>query len=131
LKHRLVKEILEKWAAKEPVPPDWCYINNFEVPQRPQILRLPAGQGQQFRKDLEQLIEELLTALPSSLQSEEFSTRRQEIQKEFEEREEAAFRELDKQEKDQGIALLRTPAGYTLTPKKDDKLLGPEVVSLT
>jgi lon-related putative ATP-dependent protease len=125
-KHRLVKEILEQRAAKEPAPPDWCYINNFEDPQRPKILKLPAGQGQPFRKDLEQLIEELLTALPSSLQSEEFSTRRQEIQKEFEEREEAAFRELDKQAKDQGIALLRTPAGYTLTPKKDGKLLGPE-----
>ena len=61
-KRTTITQFLDKQAAGEPIPPDWCYVNNFEQPHRPRALRLPAGQGDILRQDMEQLIDELRTA---------------------------------------------------------------------
>ncbi len=125
-KHRLVKDILEQRAAAEPAPQDWCYINNFDDPQRPSVLKLPAGTGRKLRQDMRQFVEELLTALPASFQNEEYTTRHQEIIDSFNEAQEQAFAQLDQEAQAQGVAVVRTPGGYTLAPIKEDKLLTPE-----
>ena len=125
-KDQFLKNILEQRAAQESAPFDWCYVNNFDDPQRPKVLKLPAGMGHKLRVDMEKLVEDLLNALPSSFQSEEYRTRIQEIHDEFQDRKEQAFAQLDKDTRKRGIALLRTPAGYTLSPMQDEKLLEPE-----
>ena len=48
---------------------DWCYVNNFESPDRPIGLRLPRGKGTELRSDMAQAVEDLLGALPASFQS--------------------------------------------------------------
>ncbi|MGD8643516.1 MAG: AAA family ATPase, partial [Chromatiales bacterium] len=47
-KHTFVLRELERRAAAAETPPDWCYVNNFEQPHRPQALRLPAGTGRRL-----------------------------------------------------------------------------------
>src|SRR6516225_2990028 len=47
-RHALVDDLLRGQAETEPVPSDWCYVNNFADPQRPHCLRLPAGCGAKF-----------------------------------------------------------------------------------
>ncbi len=125
-KHELVREILTQNASRKAARYDWCYVNNFTDPQRPIALKLPVGMGQKLRKDMHQLVEDLLTGLPSAFQSEEYLNRRQEIDDEFQERQDEAFGKLDKEARELGISLLRTPAGYTLAPVVDKKILGPE-----
>jgi hypothetical protein len=58
----LSKEYLLRKAAGEPIPDDWCYVNNFDNPYTPKALRLPPGCGQQFRKDMLELLA-LLSAI--------------------------------------------------------------------
>ena len=41
----LMRQAMQTAAALRPVPPDLCYLHNFEAPERPRALRLPAGQG--------------------------------------------------------------------------------------
>ena len=125
-KHQLVQQIVADRAATEKPHSDWCYINNFDDAQKPKVLQLPVGMGKKFRKDMEALTEDLLTSLPSSFQSEEYRNRRQEIEGEFQERQEQAFKQLDKDAEERGIAIKRTPTGYTLGPVIDGKLYGPE-----
>ncbi len=36
---------------------DWCYVSNFDDTRCPKVLKLPAGQGTAFKKDIEQLDE--------------------------------------------------------------------------
>ena len=122
-KHQLVREILEQRAMDEPEPSDWCYVNNFDNPHKPRVLKLPAGSGQILRKNMEQLLEDLMTALPSSFQSEEYQTRLQEIEDDFNQQQEEAFTGLIEAARDQGVAVVRTPAGYTLAPLVKDKIL--------
>jgi predicted ATP-dependent protease len=125
-KHQLVQQIVAERAASEAPRSDWCYINNFDDAQKPKVLQLPVGMGQKFRKDMESLTEDLLTSLPSSFQSEEYRNRRQEIEGDFQERQEQAFKQLDKDAEERGIAIKRTPTGYTLGPVIDGQLYGPE-----
>ena len=39
------KHYLDSIACKEKTPPDWCYIYNFDNPNEPIAISLPAGQG--------------------------------------------------------------------------------------
>nr|MBP6725529.1 AAA family ATPase [Halioglobus sp.] len=66
-------------------PSDWCYVNNFESPDRPVALRLPRGKGCQLREDLSRAVEELLGVLPSTFQSDEYQARVQELGEQYQE----------------------------------------------
>jgi predicted ATP-dependent protease len=67
-----------------------------------------------------------LTSLPSSFQNEEYRNSRQVIEDEMKERYEQTFRKLGAQAKERNIALIQSPAGYTLAPIKDDAIIKPE-----
>lgn len=124
-KHELVQQILARRVRGEQPIFDWCYINNFDDPPKPKVLKLPAGMGRQLSKDMESLVEDLLMSLPSSFESEEYNSRRQEIEEELNSRQEQAFRKLSKDAEDQGIVVLHAPRGYTLGPMVDGKLIDP------
>ena len=44
-RHHAVREFLKQHARNRPVPPDICYVNNFEDPRKPVALSPPAGLG--------------------------------------------------------------------------------------
>lgn len=125
-KRQLVSQIISNKASVEKPPADWCYVNNFENPQKPKLLKLPAGMGRKLRKDMESLVEDMLTALPSSFQSEEYRNRRQEIEDEFQERQDHDFKKLNDEAIERGITIKRTPTGYALGPEVDGKVYGAE-----
>jgi len=125
-KQALVERVVARHA--KPIEPlaDWCYVNNFDDPQRPQLLKLPAGMASKLKSDMARLVEDLLTSLPASFESEEYRTRRQEIEQEFQDHQEQAFGELDREANDKGIIIMRTPGGYTMGPMVDGQPLGPQ-----
>ena len=125
-KHTVVHRFLEARAAERAVPPDWCYVNNFKDPHRAQVLTLPAGTGKRLREDMARCVEDLLAAIPMVFQSDDYRERAQDLARSFSDLEEQAFQALTDKAREQGIALLRTPNGYTLAPLRDDKVLGPQ-----
>ena len=38
-----VADVLERVAQTEQAAADWCYVNDFDNPEKPRALRLPAG----------------------------------------------------------------------------------------
>ncbi len=127
-KRAVVRQFFEKRAASEPVPADWCYVNNFDDPHEPRAIRLPAGKGVEFRDDMERAVEEVRTALSAAFESEEYQARRQEMTEEFKDRQSQAFEGLQQRAKDKGIALLRTPAGLIFAPVREGEVLSPDEV---
>jgi len=125
-KHTIVKKLLEKKSIELPQPSDWCYINNFEQPHKPKILKLPAGLGSKLRNDMEHLIEDLLIAIPSAFETDEYNAQIKQIEDELESTKETAFSKLSDKATSENIALIRTPGGYTLGPMKDNKILTPD-----
>ena len=127
-KRQVIRDYVEKRAAEEPVPDDWCYVNNFEERHRPKAIRLPAGKGLAFRDDVDDLIEGLTTALSAAFESEEYQARRQTINEEFQEKQSSAFQELQGRAEEKGVTLLRTPAGLIFAPVRDGEVLSSEEV---
>ena len=68
-KHSLIQQFLESKASQEAEPVDWCYLNNFDQPHQPKVLRLPAGKGEALRMSMEGLVEYLRTAIPAQFES--------------------------------------------------------------
>lgn len=125
-KRTTINRFLEQKAAAQPIPSDWCYVNNFEQPHQPRALRLPPGQGIVLRKDMEQLVEELRTTIATTFESEDYRTRRQEAEEEFKEHQEKAFGEIQKAAQEHNIALLRTPAGLAFAPLREGEVISPD-----
>jgi lon-related putative ATP-dependent protease len=125
-KRTLVRQMLEAHAAMQPAPADWCYVNNFAQPHRPHALQLPRGAGGRLRRDMEQLVEELRASIPAMFESEEYRSRAEQIDGEISERQERAFVELGQEASEQGIALVHTPAGFSLAPMQAGNVISPE-----
>lgn len=60
----LLSQMMRELAASRPVPPDLCYLNNFDEADHPLALRVPAGQGRILRQQMAQWVKELQTELP-------------------------------------------------------------------
>ncbi len=125
-KHTLLKRFLDKAAAEQSAADDWCYVFNFDDPQKPKAINLPAGQGRRFRDDMRQLVQDLQTAIPSAFESELYYTRQQEVRDLLKEQTHAAFNSLAEEAKKHDIVFLRSDEELTFAASKDGKKLTAE-----
>lgn len=125
-KYSLVRRYVEEKAESKSPQSDWCYINNFKQPHKPNALELPPGMGHQLSIDMEQLIEDLHAAIPAVFESEEYRTRSQVIEQELTEHKEQAIVEIQKAAEAKNISLIHTPTGITLAPIRNDKVISIE-----
>lgn len=125
-KHATTFRLLRERAAKEPVPPDLCYLHNFDEVLKPRLLTLPAGRGAALRTDMQVFIRELGPAIEAALGHETHTERVEALQNMHKEREDAALRELGQGCAAEGISLLQTPEGFVFAPSKDGEAMSPE-----
>jgi len=125
-KHTLVRQHLERKAAESPAAPDWIYVHNFEHAHKPDAIRMPAGKGLQFCKNMEQLLEDLRSSIPGAFETDEYRARVQEIEDEFEKTREKALTQLAEEAEKHNIALVRTPSGFAFSYVKDGVILSPK-----
>ena len=85
-----------------------------------------SGLGAKLQHDMAQLVEQLKTTIPSTLELEEHQNRIQEIEQEAKERHNRAFKELADRALERGIQLVRTPGGYAMAPVRNGEVIGPE-----
>ncbi|HEX7044704.1 MAG TPA: ATP-binding protein [Burkholderiales bacterium] len=123
--HAVVRELLQERARQEPVPSDWCYVNNFEQPHRPRVLRLPAGMAAKLRDDMRELIADLEGAIRAAFESDEYRARRHQLEQSMKERHEQAFGELGRRAAEQKILLMRTPTGMAFAPTRNGEVMTP------
>ncbi len=125
-RHTTVRNLLAERAAREPLPSDWCYVFNFETPHKPTRLDLPAGRAPQFRQDMQRLVEDLQAGIPAAFETDEYRARRQEIETEFNERQEKGVSAIGEKARRENIALLRTPSGFAFAPMHKDGVMEPD-----
>lgn len=125
-KHTLLKRFLDKASAEQTPADDWCYVFNFDEPQKPKAISLPPGQGHKFRDDMRQLVQDLETAIPNAFESELYYTRQQEVRDSLKEQTHAAFNSLAEEAKEHDVLFLRGDEELTFAAAKDGKKLNPE-----
>jgi predicted ATP-dependent protease len=110
----------ERQAAKRPTPDDWLYVYNFEHPDHPRSLRLPAGDGARFRDDMAELIKAVRDQARRTFESREYRNMREEIQRKLEERRRRVIDDLSKVARKRGFAVSFTPMGAVIVPLSID-----------
>jgi predicted ATP-dependent protease len=121
-----VLALLREKAPERPTPSDWVYVNNFSDGRRPVAIELPPGRAIEFRDAMNALIDDLKATLPTVFESEEYQTQRAAAEEAGRKKQEDAFTALQAKAAEQGIAILRTPMGFTLLPIRDGQVVPPE-----
>ena len=90
------KNYLDKISKKEKVPSDWCYIYNFNNPNNPIAVSLPAGQGKEFRDNMDGFIKEIKKDIKKTFNADDFEKEKASIKQQFEEKRSALLEKLNK-----------------------------------
>ena len=120
-----VNRFLQQRAVGEAVPDDWCYVYNFDQPDKPRALRLPPGRAVVLRDDMKKLVEELASVLPGVFSGEEYQLQKHALDEELRGLQMEALEKLREEAKTHGIALIQTPGGFAFAPLKE----GGEVIT--
>ncbi len=128
----LLCEMMREVAATRPVPPDLCYLHNFETPEHPRALRMPPGQGRQLRALMQQLVKTLQAEIPKRLGGEDFRAEAEHIQKTYKAEEARAYAELDAYAEARNFALMREQGHmvFTLRDEKGEPLTEGKALAL-
>ena len=121
-----VKNFVEEVARDKPVPPDWCYVNNFSNQYEPKAIQLPAGKGKTFRDDVKNLIENIRTALPKAFESDDYASRREATVRGLEKQRKDLIDKLNAKAQQEGFVIQSTPIGLLLIPVVNGKPLSQE-----
>jgi lon-related putative ATP-dependent protease len=121
-----VKNFVEAQAKIQPVPPDWCYVNNFANQYEPKAIQVPAGKGKEFREDMKNFIDNVKNALPKAFESEDYAARREATTRGLENQRKQLIDELNEKAQQEGFVIQTTPIGLLLIPVLDGKPLSEE-----
>ncbi|MDT8363494.1 MAG: ATP-binding protein [Nitrosomonas sp.] len=90
----LLKQAMADVAAGMPVPSDLCFIFNFDIPEHPLAMRLPAGQGGLLQQALDHFIGEICREIPECLNGEAVRGESERINQKFGQEEAEAYARL-------------------------------------
>ncbi|MDX1670830.1 MAG: ATP-binding protein [Balneolaceae bacterium] len=121
-----IKQFLQKKAKESETPSDLCYVNNFEDEYKPHVLKLPAGRGCELMNRMDKLLEDLIPTLNSAFETEEYQNRRQALKEDVQQQQDQTFEDLQQKARDKGLALIRTPSGFSFAPLKDGELMSEQ-----
>ncbi|MDK2824099.1 MAG: ATP-dependent Lon protease, partial [Clostridia bacterium] len=82
-KTRYVQSKLKEFAQNESTPEDICYVYNFKIPSQPICIMLPCGQGIEFKKDMEELVDDLQTSITKVFAGDEYEEQKNQLIKKF------------------------------------------------
>ena len=122
-------EAVRQHAAGRPVPDDLCYVNNFADPRRPRLLRVPPGVGRRLAEDMEGLAAQLAAELPRVFGSDEYRAQRTAILERLEQRRAELFESAEEAAERHDLAVVQSPQGILLAPRRDGHLLTDEQLS--
>jgi len=125
-KFTTIRDILAKKASAESTPDEWCYVNNFQHADSPRVLKLRPGTGPRLRADMNRLLETLRTAIPAAFETENYRARKQAIEQDVKAKQEKELETLQQEAEQNGVALLRLPAGLAFAPARKGEVLSPD-----
>jgi len=118
-----VRRYLRAEGKRLHTPADWLYINNFDEPREPRVLKLEPGSAAAFIAGINQLIDNLLATFPAVFEHPSFQQKKSAIDRAFNQRYDKALDIIEKLALEKEIALYRDASNIAFTPMKDGKAL--------
>ncbi|MBU0640262.1 MAG: AAA family ATPase, partial [Planctomycetes bacterium] len=126
----LIQKLLEDIRPSCALTRDRCYVHNFSHPDRPRLITLPAGKGQEFRRRVEKFAGFIREHLGPALSSEALKARRAAIEEAAEQEFQSVMEPFSKALNAAGLALVSRQVGpitqTAILPMVDGKPLPPE-----
>jgi lon-related putative ATP-dependent protease len=120
------KKYITKLASKKKVPDDWCYIYNFDDPNEPIAVSLPAGSGREFKNDMDFFITDVKNDIKLTFKNDDFEKQKSLMQSEFEKKKNDLLDKLNKTSLKSGFQVKATQNGVYMMPVIDGKALEEE-----
>ncbi|RKD30086.1 Lon protease family protein [Thermohalobacter berrensis] len=108
--------IAKEFAEKKQVPYDWCYVYNFNKKENPRALKLKAGRGPIFKKEVENLISKLKAEMVDAFSSRQYENKKRVIYHEYENKRSEIIKKLNKLSKRYGFVFKETEKGLMSIP---------------
>jgi len=125
----ITRTLIEDLAKDRPVPQDWCYVHNFQEPDRPRAISLPSGWGKRLKKDVQELIGELRNHIPEVFESEDYSQRKEELIKKFNLERTAILAALEEKALKEGFILNVNQVGMVIMPAHEGRPMDEETLN--
>ena len=125
-KTTFAKRFAEEIAKNEPIPPDFCYVYNFEEPTIPKILKLKAGTGKIFRREVEEFIEQSYYELSKVLGGSDFEAKKHSIVKEMQEKRDELVKIMTSEAKESNFSAKFTNTGIYFMPIVNNEVISEE-----
>jgi len=122
----MTRRFLEEIATSQPVPSDWCYINNFQDSYHPRVLRLPAGKAIIFQRDLENLVKMASNEIRNAFESEDYANHRDQTVKNLQQQKVDILEQVNQLARQEGFVLQSSPMGVMTIPIRNGKPLTEE-----
>ena len=120
------KKYITKLASKKKVPDDWCYIYNFDDPNEPIAVSLPAGSGREFKNDMDFFITDVKNDIKLTFKNDDFEKQKSLMQSEFEQKKNSLLAKLNKNSLKSGFQVKATQNGVYMMPVIHGKALEEE-----
>lgn len=126
----MVNYYLSDYTQQQESPLSYAYVENFENPREPVAIQLPSGEGINFSKDIEKLIDDLLVTFPAAFESPSYQQKKTTIERRFNQRYNTAINLVDAKARDMDVALYRDSESITFLPIRNEKALDEEQFTL-
>ncbi len=111
-----VKQILKRLDKVREVPDDKLYVNNFKDPDQPRLIRLPAGGGREFKKEMMLLVDHFQDHLPSIFESDDYKKKIEEVTDTFRLKQRSIFQKFEEKMTGAGFAVVQIQMGSITRP---------------
>ncbi len=120
------RNYLDVISKKKKAPQDWCYIYNFDNPNEPVAVSLPAGGGKEFCDLMDHFIDDVKIDIKSTFNNEEFEKERALIKQEFEEKRNVLMEKLNQKSSQYGFQVKASQTGIYMMPVVNGKTIAEE-----
>ena len=124
-----LREMLKTVQPPGKPPQDWVYVNNFSVSHRPTAIGLPAGRAVALQQAMRKMIEDLRVTLPALFESDDYQRRRAAIDESLRANTQKVFQGLGEKATSRGLAIIRTPMGFTVAAMDKGEMVDGEAFS--
>jgi len=126
----MISHYLSAYAEQQESPSSYAYVDNFDNSREPVAIELPSGEGHEFAKDIEKLIDNILATFPAAFESPSYQQKKTAIERRFNQRYNAAVDLVDNKARAMNVALYRDSETITFLPIRDNKALDEEQFTL-
>ncbi len=125
-KTSFAKQIVNEMASTMSVPDDWCYIYNFNKPNQPMAINLPAGMGKKFQTDMEAFVKVIKQEIVNAFDNDQYEKEKAEIMEEYKSKKDQLLEKLSEDAESHGFKVNTGSTGIYFLPIVEGKPISEE-----